>query len=72
MEIKMANENNGNAPTDRQEQHNKVINLSREGHRHLKAQRFAQARKAFSEGLEMEPNNPYLLTGMGDLFVYFV
>ncbi len=63
----MMSEKVPNNSSENQVLHNKVINLSREGHRFLKSRQYAKARKAFNEGLEIEPDNPYLLTGMGDL-----
>ncbi|MDD2850498.1 MAG: tetratricopeptide repeat protein [Desulfuromonadaceae bacterium] len=44
-----------------------VIELSKQGHALLKAQRFAEAHSVFQKALTLDPKNPYVLTGMGDL-----
>ena len=54
----MTNGAGNNGTEDRQAQHNKVVGLSQEGHRHLKGRRFDKARASFEAGLALEPNNP--------------
>lgn len=44
-----------------------VIALFQKGHRLFKANRIHEAQAAFEEGLKQEPDNPYCLTGMGDI-----
>ncbi len=43
-----------------------VIDISKSARNKLKARRYREAKELFQEGLEMEPDNPYLLSGMGD------
>ena len=43
-----------------------VIALSKKARQRLRARRYDEAKSLFSEGLEQEPKNPYLLSGMGD------
>ncbi len=43
-----------------------VIDISKKGRQKFRARRFKEAQDLFSEGLEREPDNPYLLCGMGD------
>jgi len=43
-----------------------VIDLSKRARQKLRARCYADARQLFAEGLELEPDNPYLLSGMGD------
>lgn len=49
------------------EANNKVFELSKQGHKLLKARQFTEARAAFKEALLLDPENPYVLTGMGDV-----
>ncbi len=43
-----------------------VIELSKSARQRLKARRYREAKDLFRAGLEIEPENPYLLSGMGD------
>ncbi|MCK5825605.1 MAG: hypothetical protein KAG93_01120, partial [Desulfuromusa sp.] len=43
-----------------------VIDISKKGRQKLRAREYHLARELFSSGLELEPENPYLLSGMGD------
>ncbi|MEE4252693.1 MAG: tetratricopeptide repeat protein [Desulfuromusa sp.] len=43
-----------------------VIDLSKKGRQKLRSRRYTEARELFATGLEREPENPYLLSGMGD------
>ncbi len=43
-----------------------VIDISKKGRQLLRSRRYAEAQKLFQLGLEKEPENPYLLSGMGD------
>ena len=43
-----------------------VIDISKKGRQKLRSRQYDQARELFSSGLEREPENPYLLSGMGD------
>ncbi|WP_321371969.1 tetratricopeptide repeat protein [uncultured Desulfuromusa sp.] len=43
-----------------------VIDLSKKARQKLRSRRYAEARSLFAQGLEREPENPYLLSGMGD------
>lgn len=43
-----------------------VIDISKKGRQKFRARRYQEARELFQEGLEREPDNPYLLSGMGD------
>lgn len=43
-----------------------VIDISKSARNKLKARRYREAKELFRTGLEMEPENPYLLSGMGD------
>ncbi len=43
-----------------------VIDISKRARQRLRSRQFAAARTLFSEGLAVEPENPYLLSGMGD------
>lgn len=43
-----------------------VIDLSKKGRQKFRARRFKEAQDLFAEGLAREPDNPYLLSGMGD------
>ena len=46
---------------------NQIFELSKQGHNLLKARRFAEANTLFKEALALDPENPYVLTGMGDV-----
>lgn len=46
--------------------HGRVIELSKQGHRLFKENRYREACALFEEALDLEPNNPYILTGLGD------
>ncbi|SHI47920.1 Tetratricopeptide repeat-containing protein [Malonomonas rubra DSM 5091] len=43
-----------------------VIDLSKKGRQKFRSRRYQEACDLFSQGLEREPDNPYLLSGMGD------
>jgi len=43
-----------------------VIDLSKKGRQKFRARRYQEAKQLFEEGLQQEPDNPYLLSGMGD------
>jgi len=43
-----------------------VIDISKKGRQKFRSRRYSEARDLFKEGLEREPDNPYLLSGMGD------
>ncbi len=43
-----------------------VIDISKRGRQKLRSRHYTEARDLFSSGLELEPENPYLLSGMGD------
>jgi tetratricopeptide (TPR) repeat protein len=43
-----------------------VIDISKKARQRLRARRFSEARELFGSGLKLEPENPYLLSGMGD------
>ena len=43
-----------------------VIDLSKKGRQKFRARRYQEACDLFAEGLKREPDNPYLLSGMGD------
>mgnify|MGYP001301562723 CR=1 FL=1 len=43
-----------------------VIDLSKKGRQKFRARRYQEAMQLFGEGLQREPDNPYLLSGMGD------
>ena len=47
-----------------------VFELSKQGHNLLKARQFAEAHTVFEEALALDPENPYVLTGMGDVLRY--
>ncbi|HEX9874313.1 MAG TPA: tetratricopeptide repeat protein, partial [Deferrimonas sp.] len=48
--------------------HATVIELSKLGHKLFKQHRLSEAGQAFQEALALEPANPYILTGLGDVF----
>lgn len=43
-----------------------VIEISKRARQKFRSRRYQEARDLFSEGLQREPDNPYLLSGMGD------
>jgi len=43
-----------------------VIDISKKGRQKFRARRYQEACDLFAKGLEREPDNPYLLSGMGD------
>ncbi len=43
-----------------------VIEISKKARQKFRARRYTEARDLFRVGLEREPDNPYLLSGMGD------
>lgn len=43
-----------------------VIDISKKGRQKFRARRYQEARDLFADGLAREPDNPYLLSGMGD------
>ena len=43
-----------------------VIDISKKGRQKFRARRYKEAKELFGEGLQREPDNPYLLSGMGD------
>lgn len=43
-----------------------VIELSKRARQKFRARRFNEAQELFGQGLQREPDNPYLLSGMGD------
>lgn len=43
-----------------------VIELSKKARQKFRARRYDEARELFRAGLDREPDNPYLLSGMGD------
>lgn len=45
---------------------NSVIHLSKSARQKLRDRRFDEAISLFRQGLDLEPDNPYLLSGMGD------
>jgi tetratricopeptide (TPR) repeat protein len=49
------------------EQKVSVIDLSKRARQRLRSRRFSEARELFGAGLALEPENPYLLSGMGDV-----
>lgn len=44
-----------------------VIDLSKKARQKLRSRQYEEAQVLFSAGLELEPENPYLLSGMGDV-----
>ncbi len=56
---------NGN-PSNHHQKQPSVIDISKKGRQKLRSRHFAEASELFSLGLEREPENPYLLSGMGD------
>ncbi len=43
-----------------------VIDLSKQGRQKLRSRKYGEASTLFLQGLEREPENPYLLSGLGD------
>ncbi len=56
---------NKNIPNNNQQQPS-VIDLSKKGRQKLRSRQYVEAQGLFRAGLEREPENPYLLSGMGD------
>ncbi len=44
-----------------------VIELSKKGRQKLRSRQYPEAHELFRSGLDLEPENPYLLSGMGDV-----
>lgn len=55
-----------NKPRDNRQVQNSVIDLSKKARQKLRSRRYEEAMQLFRRGLEIEPENPYLLSGMGD------
>jgi tetratricopeptide (TPR) repeat protein len=53
-------------PRQKEERALSVIEISKKGRQMLRSRRYAEAQQLFRLGLEKEPENPYLLSGMGD------
>ncbi len=53
-------------PRQNEERELSVIDISKKGRQLLRSRRYSEAQKLFRLGLEKEPENPYLLSGMGD------
>lgn len=51
---------------DNRQAQNSVISLSKKARQKLRTRRYEEAMQLFRRGLEVEPENPYLLSGMGD------
>lgn len=45
---------------------NAIIDLSKKARQKLRSRRYEEAKSLFREGLEVDSENPYLLSGMGD------
>ncbi len=56
---------NGNSANNTQRQPS-IIDISKKARQKLRSRQYVEARDLFSLGLEREPENPYLLSGMGD------
>lgn len=50
----------------RQDKQKTVIDLSKKARHKLRGRRYREAIELFQRGLDLEPENPYLLSGMGD------
>lgn len=59
----VGNNATGNSGSKRQVS---VIELSKRARQKFRARRYEEAQELFKEGLQREPDNPYLLSGMGD------
>jgi tetratricopeptide (TPR) repeat protein len=61
-------ENSGNNPAGNRGEKRQlsVIEISKRARQKFRSRRYQEARDLFSEGLQREPDNPYLLSGMGD------
>jgi len=55
-----------NQSSDSPQAQSSIIELSKKARQKLRARCYDDARQLFAEGLELEPDNPYLLSGMGD------
>ena len=51
---------------EKQEMEVSVIDLSKQARQKLRARRYREASDLFLQGLKREPENPYLLSGLGD------
>jgi len=54
------------SPRSGEETRHSVIDLSKQARQCLRERKYAEAKELFLAGLEIEPDNPYLLSGMGD------
>ncbi|MBT1071602.1 tetratricopeptide repeat protein [Pelotalea chapellei] len=52
--------------TENQAAHNQVVQLTKRASQLLKNRNYAEARTSFEEALELAPDDPYILTGIGD------
>lgn len=52
--------------TDSKTVHSQVIQLSKQASQFLKNRNYSEARRLFEEALELAPDDPYILTGIGD------
>ena len=57
---------NGPSGAGRSQTETSVIEISKKARQKFRARRYDEARELFQTGLEREPDNPYLLSGMGD------
>ena len=62
----MTNSNGNSSGTASDFSQLSIIDISKKGRQKFRARRFAEASDLFRSGLEREPDNPYLLSGMGD------
>ena len=60
------NQQAGENPRQKEERDLSVIDISKKGRQLLRSRRYSEAQGLFRLGLEKEPENPYLLSGMGD------
>ncbi|SEA11932.1 Tetratricopeptide repeat-containing protein [Desulfuromusa kysingii] len=51
---------------DHQQRQPSVIDISKKARQKLRSRQYLEAKDLFAVGLEREPENPYLLSGMGD------
>ena len=54
-------------PQDNHQKQPSVIDISKKARQKLRSRQYIEAQELFRTGLEMEPENPYLLSGMGDV-----
>ena len=52
---------------NRPRRHGKVVEFTRNGHQFTKQRNWAKAKESFSQALDIEPDNAYALTGLGDV-----